>query len=133
MSNVLPIAGAIALFAWSLWGIPRFWSGVREYRLEQNPFAPRWLQRALRRQLHITLALGIALCVWIGTSPTSGDGSYPLVPGVSALLFFALLAVVVCVALFNRPAILVPRRFRAEPGILRELIVYLMSRRRDRT
>lgn len=128
MLKLLFIFGALALFIWGVWGVPRFWRGSREYRLEQNPFAPRWVQRALRRQAHICIAVIIAFLVFIGTRPVHSDHS--LVNGVSAILFLALLGIIASIALVNRPRSLVPKRFRREPGAVQELVSYVMSRGR---
>ena len=130
MLRILSATAAAGLFLWGVWNIPKFWSGAREYRLDQNPFGPRFVLRALRRQWHLTLGLSIAILTFIASGPSQKSTHHSIVGDLSGLAFLALLTVVISVALVNRPKTFVPRRFRDEPGIVEELVSYLVSRRR---
>jgi hypothetical protein len=115
---------AAALLGYGGWVTPRFWSGRKEVRLEDNPYAPGGVNRGLRRQWHILIVLAAVLLVWIGSDPSSTNQS--LLSGISGLLFFALLLLVGVQFFFNRPKSLVPKRFRSEPGVLADYVGWIL-------
>jgi hypothetical protein len=105
-----------------------FWPGRGVLPDERTSrVAPAIVNRSLVRQTHLLMFLGSTLLLTIGTRPAAGTASGPAFR-VSQWVFLVTALGVAGQFFLNRPRVLVPRRYRHEPGFIADCWLRIRGR-----
>jgi hypothetical protein len=128
MAGAIWLVMGLGLAAISIWFIPRYWVGTKDLKPGENPFSPDFVNRNLRYALPLISIWFAAAGIFLGCLQISGFLARTA-SDIAAVAMIVLLPLIASLFLLNRPRILVPPRFRSEPGALGEAWRWFHRRR----